>query len=78
MVTVVDRDGMGRVVRQTEHIERCPLHEAAPEMLKALEDKLADCRVYGECQSRSLQPGEYCSNECIQMDAAVRKAKGQG
>ncbi len=40
----------------------------------AVTRKLADCRASGGCSDAALMPGEFCSDECVALDAALRKA----
>jgi hypothetical protein len=56
------------------------LYAAAPDLLAAGKAKLADC---DECKrlillkDAALMPGEYCSDECLALAAAIAKAEGR-
>lgn len=45
---------------------------AAPELLAAAKAKLANCEG---CDDAALMPGEYCSDECIALAEAIKKAE---
>lgn len=50
------------------------LYESHEALVLAAKAKLADCRARGDCSDAALLPGEFCSNECVALDAALRNA----
>lgn len=60
-----------------EEIAHVHIASASLDLLKAAKDKLADCKLNGECADAALKPGEYCSEGCAALAAAVAKAEGR-
>jgi hypothetical protein len=58
-----------------EQIARVRLIAAAPDLLEACKAKLAYCKKYEGCQDAALLEGEYCSDECAAIAAAIAKAE---
>lgn len=55
-------------------VRACNSHD---DLLDVAKRKLADCRDSLGCASGELMPGEYCSDECAALAAAIAKAEGR-
>ena len=75
MYKPIFEDGVWWIIREDR--PELPLLAAAPELLAACKAKLADCKRNGDCGDAALMEGEYCSDECAEMAAAVEKAEGR-
>jgi hypothetical protein len=65
-----------RIYGESPRTIRARILAAAPELLEAAKNRLAECKRYGGCQDSGLLTGEYCSDECSALASAISKAEG--
>lgn len=79
---ILTREEVERSWLKEDLLQLKPSHEALrakcaalaarlAELEQTVRAKLADCRENGECSDPALLPGEFCSDECVALDAAI-------